>query len=87
MKARIEPADERVLANELPVDISSDERLQVNDLVRGEQIVLAFAVWAASLMSARERPAWRTPLTLPWALFLVLMLAAGQGFERWAITS
>ena len=39
-------------------------------------LFLVLAMWVASLMSARERPAWKAPLTLPWALFLVLMLIA-----------
>ncbi|MBI3401875.1 MAG: O-antigen ligase family protein [Acidobacteria bacterium] len=47
-------------------------------------VVLAMAVWGLALVRFRQLPAWRTPLTLPWATLmgaLILASAAAPAFR------
>ena len=42
-----------------------------------ELVLLAVvAGWLVAVVRSRERPAWRTPLTTPWIVFVLLMLVA-----------
>jgi hypothetical protein len=39
-------------------------------------LLCAFAAWGLAIVSSRQLPAWRTPLTLPWVAFLAALIVA-----------